>query len=115
MVAPIPLYLSPQRLEGVRQLAEKSRPPPEARSLGVTSPRRNCWAGWTARGENDAVLIVNAVLETPDTADFSFWPVADLPPYQSWLCRAVCPRPRPEARRPCWLTATRGQVTTIAP
>ncbi|MFI6764593.1 hypothetical protein [Streptomyces sp. NPDC050355] len=28
------------------------------------------------------VLIVNAVLETPDTVDFSFWPVADLPPYQ---------------------------------
>nr|WP_168504043.1 hypothetical protein [Streptomyces sp. S1D4-11]QIY92947.1 hypothetical protein HEP87_00035 [Streptomyces sp. S1D4-11] len=28
------------------------------------------------------MLIVNAVLETPDTVDFSFWPVADLPPYQ---------------------------------
>ncbi|MFE1288180.1 hypothetical protein [Streptomyces sp. NPDC058751] len=28
------------------------------------------------------MLIVNAVLETPDTADFSFWPVADLPPYR---------------------------------
>jgi hypothetical protein len=28
------------------------------------------------------VLIVNAVLETPDTVDFSFWPVADLPPHQ---------------------------------
>ncbi|WP_327215834.1 hypothetical protein, partial [[Kitasatospora] papulosa] len=38
--------------------------------------------GWTTRGENDAVLIVNAVLETPDTVDFSLWPVADLPPYQ---------------------------------
>jgi hypothetical protein len=28
------------------------------------------------------MLIVNAVLETPDTVAFSFWPVADLPPYQ---------------------------------
>ncbi|MFF7603349.1 tetraspanin family protein [Streptomyces mirabilis] len=28
------------------------------------------------------MLIVNAVLETPDTVGFSFWPVADLPPYQ---------------------------------
>ncbi|MFE7790541.1 hypothetical protein [Streptomyces sp. NPDC057460] len=28
------------------------------------------------------MLIVNAVLETPDTVDFSLWPVADLPPYQ---------------------------------
>ncbi|WP_328665201.1 hypothetical protein [Streptomyces sp. NBC_00328] len=28
------------------------------------------------------MLIVNAVLETPDTVDFSFWPVAGLPPYQ---------------------------------
>ncbi|MFE7856164.1 hypothetical protein [Streptomyces sp. NPDC057403] len=28
------------------------------------------------------MLIVNAVLETPDTADFSLWPVAELPPYQ---------------------------------
>ncbi|WP_328374676.1 hypothetical protein OHB13_00400 [Streptomyces sp. NBC_00440] len=28
------------------------------------------------------MLIVNAVLETPDTVDFSFWPVVDLPPYQ---------------------------------
>ncbi|MEV5434397.1 hypothetical protein [Streptomyces sp. NPDC052701] len=28
------------------------------------------------------MLIVNAVLETPETVDFSFWPVADLPPYQ---------------------------------
>ncbi|MFE5142946.1 hypothetical protein ACFRDV_35740 [Streptomyces fagopyri] len=28
------------------------------------------------------VLIVNAVLETPDTVDSSFWPVADLPPHQ---------------------------------
>jgi hypothetical protein len=28
------------------------------------------------------VLIVDAVLETPDTVDFALWPVADLPPYQ---------------------------------
>ncbi|MFI9051972.1 hypothetical protein [Streptomyces sp. NPDC053427] len=28
------------------------------------------------------MLIVDAVLETVDTADFSFWPVADLPPYR---------------------------------
>ncbi|WP_053761224.1 hypothetical protein [Streptomyces sp. AS58] len=28
------------------------------------------------------MLIVNAVLESPDTVGFSFWPVADLPPYQ---------------------------------
>ncbi|ALV31143.1 hypothetical protein [Streptomyces sp. CdTB01] len=28
------------------------------------------------------MLIVNAVLETPDTADFSLWPVAELAPYQ---------------------------------
>ncbi|WP_329580849.1 hypothetical protein [Streptomyces sp. NBC_01361] len=28
------------------------------------------------------MLIANAVLETPDTVGFSFWPVADLPPYQ---------------------------------
>ncbi|MDX3520167.1 hypothetical protein [Streptomyces scabiei] len=28
------------------------------------------------------MLIVNAVLETPGTVDFSCWPVADLPPYQ---------------------------------
>ncbi|WP_104630327.1 hypothetical protein [Streptomyces sp. MH60] len=28
------------------------------------------------------MLIVNVVLETPDTADFSLWPVADLPSYQ---------------------------------
>lgn len=28
------------------------------------------------------MLIVNAVLETPDIVEFSFWPVADLPPYQ---------------------------------
>ncbi|WP_020123387.1 hypothetical protein [Streptomyces canus] len=28
------------------------------------------------------MLIVNAVLETPDTVDFSFWPVAGLPPSQ---------------------------------
>ncbi|WP_411126274.1 hypothetical protein [Streptomyces sp. x-19] len=28
------------------------------------------------------MLIVNAVLETPGIVDFSFWPVADLPPYQ---------------------------------
>ncbi|MFG2141528.1 hypothetical protein [Streptomyces sp. NPDC048650] len=28
------------------------------------------------------MLIVNAVLETPDTADFPFWPVAELPPYR---------------------------------
>ncbi|WP_458248501.1 hypothetical protein [Streptomyces sp. MAI_2237] len=27
------------------------------------------------------MLIVNTVLETPDAADFSLWPVADLPPY----------------------------------
>ncbi|MFJ5220365.1 hypothetical protein ACIP98_37470 [Streptomyces sp. NPDC088354] len=28
------------------------------------------------------MLIVDAVLETPDTVGFSCWPVADLPPYQ---------------------------------
>ncbi|MFD3450662.1 hypothetical protein ACFWVC_00570 [Streptomyces sp. NPDC058691] len=28
------------------------------------------------------MLIVDAVLETPDAVGFSFWPVADLPPYQ---------------------------------
>ncbi|TXS74329.1 hypothetical protein EAO69_14365 [Streptomyces sp. me109] len=28
------------------------------------------------------MLIVDAVLETPDTVGFSLWPVADLPPYQ---------------------------------
>ncbi|WP_328315572.1 hypothetical protein [Streptomyces sp. NBC_00388] len=28
------------------------------------------------------MIIVNAVLETPDTVGFSLWPVADLPPYQ---------------------------------
>ncbi|MGW1468283.1 hypothetical protein ACWCPT_28505 [Streptomyces sp. NPDC002308] len=28
------------------------------------------------------MLIAQAVLETSDTADFSLWPVADLPPYQ---------------------------------
>ncbi|MFF7360297.1 hypothetical protein [Streptomyces sp. NPDC008125] len=28
------------------------------------------------------MLIAQAVLETSDTADFSLWPVADLPPYR---------------------------------
>ncbi|MFE0519021.1 hypothetical protein [Streptomyces sp. NPDC058954] len=43
--------------------------------------RRNSHAGWAVRGEDGAVLIVNAVLEAPDTAAFSFWPTADLNPY----------------------------------
>ncbi|MEU6659024.1 hypothetical protein [Streptomyces sp. NPDC046821] len=33
-------------------------------------------------GDTEAVLIVDAVTETVDTADFALWPVADLPPYQ---------------------------------
>lgn len=44
--------------------------------------REKCRAGLTARSENGPVLIVDAVLETPDTLDFPVWPVADLPPYQ---------------------------------
>ncbi|MEU1171029.1 hypothetical protein [Streptomyces microflavus] len=39
------------------------------------------------------MLIVNAVLETPDTVDFSFWPVADLPPYQLMALSGSMPPP----------------------
>ncbi|MFH8349584.1 hypothetical protein [Streptomyces sp. NPDC018045] len=39
------------------------------------------------------MLIANAVLETPDTVDFSFWPVADLPSYQFMaLSSSMSPR-----------------------
>lgn len=41
-----------------------------------------CRAVRTGKGENAAMLIVDAVLETPDTADFSLWPVAELPAYR---------------------------------